>query len=74
MSRLLQNRQWKLVQIQYSILNASSSAVIEPLAATEIQWEKAKSYNSIPGPSSISLIRGFAPGGMCVGYLVLIFD
>jgi hypothetical protein len=65
MSRLFQSRQWTKVKIKVPYVEASSSAMVEPLAATEIQWEKAKSYKAIPGPSTLSLVRGFAPGGMC---------
>lgn len=27
------------------------------------EWDTARPYKSIPGPSKIALIRGFAPGG-----------
>jgi hypothetical protein len=50
---------------------ATISTVVEPkvIKCDSREWNEAKHYRTIPGPSTLSLIRGFAPGGTYYGFL-----
>lgn len=66
MKKCVVPKSWQILYTTKSLVHFSSSissAAITADIKNDVEWEKAKPFKAIPGPTVFEVVRWFLPGG-----------